>query len=703
MSVRGVVRAISRETNPVHRVRRTLSMAALLALAAPLGCDDFAAQNESSAPLAERAAPLIIYTGVVGSTGWTLAGSVTAAGTAGCCGTYTDSSGGSYPIMFRMTPTASTPASATKTITGLTAKTAYTIAVKMKGNHWQTPPTLAITGGAQIVKAYSYMDPADDNQWREHSFVVYTGATSTSLTLQLSVYSNTIGATGYFAVPRVYASAAPAVPAPEVGQAAFVATPARIAAPTTGQNLIADSTWSLTTGSPWVLGGASFTGSGTSRIMTLTPTATDARAQQILSMWLPPSRTYTVSFKAGVGAGIATVYGYYLDTGANIIPTTPYVYNVANVVGASPTVASLATHSFTFTTPARYTQVKLYFEKYRGVGSGNAYFNAPTITANGSEWTDTPWVNPPATTAMFYDDFSTGLDPTKWLVPDKAWGGDNGGVYHTNVHRGTSGGIVLEGHGDTYSPDAAHAGDPRGGRRVGAAIVTRSYYASGLYEVRAKVPPELGACTAFWPFHYIGYSNGDAGYWAEPSPIRNTEIDWEMPTDYVTNTTTGQRSSISFNNQRENNWGGQWGGEGGESSLRNIRSTSIADGAFHTFGIRWKSGTNLASGLRTAGTVEWLLDGTVVRTFTGQTFGQDNVPFRGARFWIGIWFPAAGYHRLTAPGVYTDSVGWTGDPNFHTARLEIQWVRITPIYQNRDQWVTETAPSGYYAPPNLYP
>lgn len=693
----------------VHRfpiaVRLAVAFLAIFALGAGcVGEPNTDPSDTDPADVGGAHSPIISYSGVVGGpSGWTLSGAVTGAGTGSCCGTYTDSSGGSYPVMFRMVPTSSTPASATKVITGLTPKSVYTVAVKMKGNHWQVPPTLAITGGAQIVKAHSYMDPADENQWRERSFIVYTDAASTSLTLVLSVYSNTLGATGEFALPRVYAGL-PAVPAPEIGQPAFVATPARPAAPTAGQNLIMDPTWSATTGSPWAFDAATFSGTGTTRLMKLTPTASiNARAQQLIPMWLAPSTTYTLRVRAGVTvASPATIYAYYADDGTNVITSPPYVFNITNVVSGTISASSLPVQTFTFTTRARYSQIKLYFEKYHGM-PGDAYFAELSLAATGNEWTDTPWTTPPATTTGFTDYFTSGLDPQRWLIADKQWGGDNGGVYHTNVRRRTGGGIILEAHGDTYVPDAAHAADPRGGRRVGAAIVTRNYYASGLYEVRAKIPPNLGACTAFWPFHYIGYSNGDAGYWAEPSPIRNTEIDWEMPTDYVPVASTGIHSAISFNYQRENNWGGQWGGEGGESSLRNIGTSSIADGAFHTFGIRWKSGTDTTGGLRTPGTVEWLLDGAVVRTFTGATFGQDNVPFRGARFWIGIWFPASGYHRLTSAGTYTDSVGWAGDPSFSTAQLEIQWVRITPISQNRDRWVSETSPSGFYATPNQYP
>ena len=110
----------------------------------------------------------------------------------------------------------------------------------------------------------------------------------------------------------------------------------------------------------------------------------------------------------------------------------------------------------------------------------------------------------------FFDDFSDGrLDPERWLVSAKAWGGDNGGVAPANVTlvEDVDEGrpiiaLRLEAHGDLYSGDLVHNGRRT---RVGAAIATRTYHASGRYEVRARIAPEFGTCTAFWPFHYIDY------------------------------------------------------------------------------------------------------------------------------------------------------------------------------------------------------
>jgi hypothetical protein len=309
---------------------------------------------------------------------------------------------------------------------------------------------------------------------------------------------------------------------------------------------------------------------------------------------------------------------------------------------------------------------------------------------------------------VFFDDFSDGtLSPEKWLVSGKAWGGDNGGVAPQNVilvpdmDEGKP--IIalrLEAHGDLYDGDLVHNGRKT---RVGAAIATRTYHASGRYEVRARVAPEYGTCTAFWPFHYIDHRMGEGPYWHEPNPRRNTEIDWEFPTDLAGSDT----GNFSFTKARTNSWGGQFGGEGGEHKGRKTLTDEngsvldlaqeAMDGRYHTFTIEWRSGSDVGdeSISRTdVGSVRWLLDGRVVDELHDVEFGQGNVPFRAARFWLGTWFPAAGY---------ADDVGWTGNPEFDTTAAHIAWVRITPFEEGRDTWVDETVPNLAWAGPEDYP
>ena len=102
----------------------------------------------------------------------------------------------------------------------------------------------------------------------------------------------------------------------------------------------------------------------------------------------------------------------------------------------------------------------------------------------------------------FYDDFSSGtVDPTKWYAANKNWGGKvdkwssedyNGGVVPSNLFV-KNGILQCVAHGNLYDGDilgiAKDGKQRKDGKRVGACAVTRDYFASGSYEIRAKVAP----------------------------------------------------------------------------------------------------------------------------------------------------------------------------------------------------------------------
>ncbi len=109
---------------------------------------------------------------------------------------------------------------------------------------------------------------------------------------------------------------------------------------------------------------------------------------------------------------------------------------------------------------------------------------------------------------VFFDDFTgSALNSKAWLFAEKAWGagGNNGGVVHDNVTL-TNSVLRLEAHGDNY-PGPVRGVDNYGQRvtrvtRVGGAIATSNYFASGRYEVRMQLPQHYGAASAIWTFHY---------------------------------------------------------------------------------------------------------------------------------------------------------------------------------------------------------
>ena len=115
------------------------------------------------------------------------------------------------------------------------------------------------------------------------------------------------------------------------------------------------------------------------------------------------------------------------------------------------------------------------------------------------------------------------VDPSSFLVAFKQWGGDNGGVLPENLFIDEVGGrkvLRIRALGNFYegavrgiNKDGSQRSD---GKRTGGAIATKEYFASGSYEVRAKLAPKLGVCSAFWTFHYQEFYPGDPQYMEKP-------------------------------------------------------------------------------------------------------------------------------------------------------------------------------------------
>ena len=259
-----------------------------------------------------------------------------------------------------------------------------------------------------------------------------------------------------------------------------------------------------------------------------------------------------------------------------------------------------------------------------------------------------------ATDAVFYDDFSSGtLDPDKWLVAYKNWGGKvtengekvdyNGGVLPQNVSV-QNGKLILTGNGNLYqgalkgvNKDGSRRAD---GKRTGAAIATKEYYASGSYEVVAKVSPELGACSAIWTFEYE--EDWDTG------EITNHEIDIEMP-----GRPSAEKTNQSYRYALCNTWVGENEGEY-KTGYTDI-SVNQADGAFHKYRFDWHTGNE-----NEEPRVEFYFDD--VLTYTA----KESIPTNAGRLWIGLWFPN----------------GWAGTPDFDTSDFEIDSVKITPFHES---------------------
>lgn len=246
----------------------------------------------------------------------------------------------------------------------------------------------------------------------------------------------------------------------------------------------------------------------------------------------------------------------------------------------------------------------------------------------------------------FFDDFENGIDPEFWLISRNQWGGEetkNNGVIPKNVS--VENGIVkITVLGDLYE------GNKRGlirdannelvysetGKRTGGVIVTRNQFGSGSFEVKARLVNEPGVSNAFWTFFY---RDG-----------RNDEIDWETPGDGPDGPATNQ---IMANT---------WIDEITPNSL--IIDTpavlsspdGITDGNWHIFRFDWHTEKDNPR-------VEFYIDNILVH------ISMDKIPTFAGRFWLGVF-----------------TKDWAGIPDFSEGEMEIDWVRITPFYENGDEY-----------------
>ena len=544
-------------------------------------------------------------------------------------------------------------------ITGLQPETRYSFSVKLRSleGAWAS---FGVDAGTQYAKTNS----AAGDAWQEKRFTFYTAANSTQVRLFLESYMGQPGPVFFDDVKIVEGKLTPVTP-PDEG---WFTLPAPRALVNAGEEMLLNNDFEdgLT---GWVRDHAEIA----NNTVTLTPTSDEsARLVQDIPFALPPNTTYSLEAVVRGGGPGATL---------SVAGRDGLTASVQIEEGATRRVV------LPFTTSSGYETIRVMLEQYKA-SPGILTIESVSLLAQGNEWIDTPNPIPTPTTEVLFDDFSGPLDPERWLIVDKAWGGDNGGLVPENVEL-ADGKLLLHANGDDYTGDVIGHGDRT--TRVGAGIATRDYYASGRYEVRARIPQVLGAASAFWTFHYIEYGPNDEGFWEEPSKIRNSEIDWEFPTALQTGS---DNDPISYDYARVNSWGGKLGGEGAHHPGR---VEIINDGEYHTYTIDWHAG-----GDGELPRVIWLIDGEEVYRHEGNEFGQDNIPYRASRFWLGIWFPAAGF-KERIDGETVSRVGWAGDPNFDQATLEIDWVRVTPFNEANDRYEPETWPNGFYATPDEYP
>lgn len=258
---------------------------------------------------------------------------------------------------------------------------------------------------------------------------------------------------------------------------------------------------------------------------------------------------------------------------------------------------------------------------------------------------------------LFFDDFSSGVDASSWYIAEQAWGGGNGGVVAKNVAYSDDGILILKGNGNYYlDGEVKGVGDVKDGRLTGAALISKFTVGPGHYEIRMKVNPRLGACSAFWTFAYDHSDNS------------NHEIDIELPGG-------SQKGLISFENVLNTNYqteSNKISQDVKVSELLGEEETFLNDGRWHTFGFDWYTDPEK---------VVYFIDDKV--TAVADFF----VPYKASRLWVGNWFPV--------------SSSFVGSADFETDQMLVDYIQYIPfLNQEYEEFVPEV---NGVAGENFYP
>lgn len=251
----------------------------------------------------------------------------------------------------------------------------------------------------------------------------------------------------------------------------------------------------------------------------------------------------------------------------------------------------------------------------------------------------------------FFDDFSNGVSSDNWYIGKQAWGGSNGGVVPNNIKYTDDGTLVITGNGKYYlDGDIKGVGDVKDGRYTGGALISKFMVQPGRYEIKMKVLPRVGACTAFWTFAY------------DVDDASNHEIDIELP--------GGHRSdNISFSNVLNTNYIKENLNQSQDIKVKETFSSPdeiyFNDGKWHTFGFDWYTDPEC---------VVYYVDGKI------SAISNVFVPNKQARLWVGCWFPVTS--------------AFVGSADFETDNMYVDYVKYIPF---KNQPYEEFTPpiSGY--------
>jgi beta-glucanase (GH16 family) len=263
-------------------------------------------------------------------------------------------------------------------------------------------------------------------------------------------------------------------------------------------------------------------------------------------------------------------------------------------------------------------------------------------------------------TTSFFDDFnSLGLDPSKWYMMTKQWGVGNNGLVMENITFSQLH-LLLGVHGDDYSgsipgcrkvdmryPRVEPSGKPVSGKRCGAGVATKFYFASGRYEWRAKVLNQPGTWFAAGTYQYVE-TDTESGVVATTDDV-NIQVMFEKGAFYAL---------LSC-----------YEGTGVTTQKVPLPMITPACQDFHTYRFDWHTQDPHPPAGQNPRRVDFYVDDTLLYTMT------TTIPTKAGRFMMATLCPVE-----------------AGPAPFNEARVPIDWARVTPFFEAGDEHQPESYP-----------
>lgn len=227
-------------------------------------------------------------------------------------------------------------------------------------------------------------------------------------------------------------------------------------------------------------------------------------------------------------------------------------------------------------------------------------------------------------------------------MQNRVWGytdvQTHGGVITDNVCYDANGNLTLIANGSYYEGTKKGVNSSYhtvyGGKRTGAALVSKNTFGYGSFEVDMTIPAFNGICTSMWL--YNNFENP-----LDPQVNHNYEIDIELHGTAV-NDKGALRNAGNLSSIACTNWITEL--DSGHKTQYVDTGKPLNDGQFHTYRFDWH-----------ADRVDYYVDGE--HLYTCSRFVPQNEMY----FNIGCWFPN----------------NWCGDPDFETDFMTVRSFRYT--------------------------